>query len=445
MKLLQAFIFFLFLGVHSQQGFQVMHQDKTVIPFQFINNLIFIPVNINGVDLTFLLDTGVSETILFSLENKQVDFKEIEKIKFSGLGEDIDIEGLKSVKNKFSIGKDYVDISHTVYIILDENINFSSHIGIPVNGIIGYHFFKNHPVEINYTSKKITVYSSEKNISKKRKKFKEFPITLEINKPYILADVEMTHEKKTSKLLLDLGNSDAVWLFPSLIKNFVYNRPNIDDYLGRGFNGDIFGKRSRIHALFLGDFEFQKPLTAMPDEYSIQHLKLVKDRKGSIGSDIIRRFTIIFDYPGNKIYLKKNKNFNDPFLFNKSGLDIKHDGMTWDQALVKVETKAKEPVGTEVFNSNNNGNFQYKFVLKPQYSIAGCRKDSPCEIAGLKKDDKIIRIKGKKAGDLNLDQINKLLKEEDGTYIEMEVERKNEKLKLGFYLADPIPYQENQN
>lgn len=59
----------------------------------------------------------------------------------------------------------------------------------------------------------------------------------------------MTTTPKPSKLLIDAGNGD-VWIFPSLIKDFVYNRPNIDDYLGRGFNGDIFGKRSRIEKIF---------------------------------------------------------------------------------------------------------------------------------------------------------------------------------------------------
>ena len=60
MKILQLFFFFFFVGMQSQQGFQVVHHEKTTIPFQFINNLIFIPVNVNGVDLTFLLDTGVT-------------------------------------------------------------------------------------------------------------------------------------------------------------------------------------------------------------------------------------------------------------------------------------------------------------------------------------------------------------------------------------------------
>jgi hypothetical protein len=56
--------------------------NKVKIPFQLINNLVFIPINVNGVELTFLLDSGVKETILFSLEEKMKLAKNIEKSLF---------------------------------------------------------------------------------------------------------------------------------------------------------------------------------------------------------------------------------------------------------------------------------------------------------------------------------------------------------------------------
>ncbi len=442
MKSLKIFFFFLFCFSSAQKGFEISTPKKTVIPFQLINNLIFIPLNINGVELTFLLDSGVNETILFSLDEKEIKFNDTEKVKFSGLGESKNIEGLRSDNNVVNIGKGYQDLKHTIYIILDESINFSSHVGIPVNGIIGYHFFKNKPVEIDYITKKITVYSDEKTFSKRKKKFKEFPITVEGNKPYLMTDVEMMREKVASKMLLDLGNSDAIWLFPKVIENFVYNRPNIDDYLGQGFNGDIFGKRSRIHGFYIGDFAFEKPLTAMPDEFSIQSLKIVPDRKGSVGSDILRRFTLIFDYQEKKIYLRKNKHFNDPFLFNKSGLDIQHDGMTWQQDLVRVETAKTEKAREGIVAYESEDKFKYNFVLKPQYSVAGCRKEAQCYIAGIRKDDKIISINNKKSGDWTLQKINDLMKQEDGTTVTFDMERNRQKMTFKLILKDPIPYQD---
>ena len=442
MKFLKILFLFFFTVSWGQNIFTISDSKKTVIPFQLINNLIFIPLNINGVDLIFLLDSGVNETILFSLENKEVNFNNTEKIKFSGLGESKNIEGLRSDNNVVKIGKNFKDSKHTIFIILDESINFSSHVGIPVNGIIGYQFFKDHAVRIDFISKKITVFNDKNTFEKRKKKFTEFPITLESNKPYLMTGVEMKDTKVDSKMLIDLGNSDAVWLFPKLIKDFVYNRPNIEDYLGQGFNGDIFGKRSRIHRFYLGDFSFEKPLTAMPDEYSIQSLRLVANRKGSVGSEILRRFYVILDYQNQKIYLKKNKHFDDPFLFNKSGLDIQHDGMTWEQDLVNVETKKNTNIKDGLKVYENADQFKYNFVLKPVYSVSGCRINSPCFIAGIRKGDQIVSINKKTAGNFTLQKINELLKAEEGTKITFEITRKNEKMTFQIKLIDPIPYQD---
>jgi len=438
---LKLFLLALFFSIFidAQNSFELVNVKKAVIPFKLINNLIFIPINVNGAELTFMLDTGVAETILFSLDNKEVKLQNIEKIKFSGLGGNVSIDGFKSDRNTAKIGDHIINSSMLLYIVIDEEFNISSHIGIPVNGVIGYHFFKNHPISIDYISKKITVYQDDDVFKKKIRKFEQMPMTVENDKPYLIADVEMTKEKKNSKLLIDLGNSDAIWLFPTLIKDFVYNRPNIDDYLGRGFNGDIYGKRSRIHNFYLGDFKFEMPLTAMPDEYSIQHVTLVKDRKGSVGGEIMRRFSVIFDYSGGKLYLKKNKNFDEPFHFNMSGLDFKQDGLEWQEDRVKIEPKKLSEANTEVSVINN---FQYKFILKPIFSIAGVRKDSPGFKAGLKKDDRVITINGNRTADMTMEKIMEMMKSEEGRTITMVIQRKNKEMTFNFVLEDPIPYQE---
>jgi len=64
----------------------------------------------------------------------------VQKIKLRGLGDNEAIEGLKSSNNTLSF-KGLIDRHHDVFIVLDQDFNFSSHIGIPVNGIIGYQFF----------------------------------------------------------------------------------------------------------------------------------------------------------------------------------------------------------------------------------------------------------------------------------------------------------------
>lgn len=437
-KLLLCFVWCFW--IHGQEGFVLENTNKTVIKFKLINNLIFIPMTINGVELNFMLDSGIAETLLFSLENKDVDFKNIEKITFRGLGETVSVDALKSINNNVTIGKNFIDKSHTVFIVLDEEFNISQDVGIPVNGILGYYFFKNHPVEINYLNKTITIYKDSSEFPKRIKKYSEFPMTVELNKPYIIADVEMKHEKLSSKLLLDLGNTDSVWLFPSLIKDFIYNRPNIDDFLGRGFSGDIFGKRSRINSLSIGKFRMNKPIASMPDEYSIQHLRLVKDRKGSIGSEVLRRFSLIFDYPGNKIYFRANKHLNDPFLIDGSGLEIKQDGLIWEKEQVKAQT-AKINLGNNETNVyNNTDSFQYKFSLKPIFKVSGTRKDSPAQKSGIIKGDEIVTVDGKKANELTLNKIHQILKTDESRKVTIEIKRNEIPRKIDLFLEDPIPY-----
>ena len=78
-------IFFLLvfaLPLLAQDEFHFVSQNKKVsIPFKLINNLIFIPIKVNGIELNFLLDSGVEETILFGLEDKkEVSFFNVEKI-----------------------------------------------------------------------------------------------------------------------------------------------------------------------------------------------------------------------------------------------------------------------------------------------------------------------------------------------------------------------------
>ena len=51
----------------AQNDFFLNKDESERINFEFASNLIIIPVSINGVTLSFILDTGVSRPILFNL------------------------------------------------------------------------------------------------------------------------------------------------------------------------------------------------------------------------------------------------------------------------------------------------------------------------------------------------------------------------------------------
>lgn len=123
-----------------------------------------------------------------------------------------------------------------------------------------------------------------------------------------------------------------------------------------------------------------------------------------------------------------------------SGLDFQQDGMQWEKDMVNLESKRRDNGTTGVELINNS--LQYKFVLKPLFSIAGVRKDSPGDKAGLKKGDQLITINGRKTSEMTLNKIMEMMKSEEGKIINMVIMRKNQELRLSFTLEDPIPYQE---
>lgn len=432
-------LFLLFIlcqhAVWAQSGFQFETQkDKVIIPFQLINNLIFIPIQVNGVELNFLLDSGVEETILLSLEDKtEVSFNHVEKIQLRGLGSEEAIEGMKSSDNILSF-KGLADRKHDVYIVLDQSFNFSSHIGIPVNGIIGYHFFKNNLVEINYNRKKIIVYKDTERLRKKiNKKFTALPITIERKKPYILANVALNNQDIPAKLLVDIGNSDALWLFENSKKNITIPNQKFEDYLGRGFSGDINGYRAKIPKLTLSNFEFNQPIIAFPDSISIKSVNMVTNRVGSVGGEILKRFNIIFDYAQQTMFLKKSRYYSEPFTYNMSGIELQNGGLQWVQETVKLNTVSND-VSFDNTGEKIENNFKYKFSLKPVYTIANVRKHSPAETCGLQKGDTIVSINKIEAYKYSLQAINDLLKSEEGKGFYFVIEREGKTLKFYFQL-----------
>lgn len=426
--------------IFSQNGFHFNdNTDKVTIPFKFINNLIFIPIKVNGVELNFLLDTGVEETLLFSLEDKkEVGFYNIEKISFIGLGGADSIEGLKSTNNTLEI-KNFISTNHLLYIILDQDFNLSSHIGIPVNGILGYHFFKNYLVEINYDKRRIIVYKDNSKYKNRiEKKYKKIPITIEKSKPYMVGKVVVDVAEIPSKLLIDIGNSDAIWLFQNLSNSIKIPFKNFDDYLGKGFSGDVEGKRARISKISIADFNFYKPIVAFPDSSSIKNVKMVADRVGSIGGEILKRFLVVFDYANKQMYLRKSKNFSLPFGYNKSGLEIQHNGLQWVQETVRLETIPLQEYKFDSQGKRGTEDFKYKFQLKPIYEIANVRKNSPAANCGLQKGDIIISINKIPSHKYSLQKINSILKSEGEKWIYMEVERGSLLLKYSFQLLDVL-------
>lgn len=93
------FFFFSFniLHLNAQDNFILNDDVSERINFEFISNLIIIPIEVNGVELSFVLDTGVSKPILFNLSQRDsIDLKNAKTFYLHGLGAEGKLKALRS-------------------------------------------------------------------------------------------------------------------------------------------------------------------------------------------------------------------------------------------------------------------------------------------------------------------------------------------------------------
>lgn len=424
---------------YSQSNFVIQNKKKSdKVKFKLINNLIVIPVEINGVELSFLLDTGVSKPIIFNFLNVSdtLKIKNAEKIFLRGLGAGESVEALKSKNNVFRIG-DAIKLNQDLYAVYDANLNFAPRLGVPVHGILGFDLFKDLVVEINYSHKYIRITEPKKFKYKDCKKCEKFNLEFYNNKPYINTKVKINNKQIPVKLLIDSGGSDALWLFEDDTLGIVSSNKYFEDFLGHGLSGSVYGKRSKIDEFSLNRFVLKRANVAFPDSTSIFFAKKFAGRNGSLAGNILKRFNIIMDYQRATVIFKKNGYFKENFSYNKSGIELAHSGVR----LVKErENSVSDDNGLNNKTGENGTKIVfdtgYKFSLKPAYAIVELRMNSPAQKAGLKNGDIVLSVNGKPAHEFSLQQIMHKFYEDDGKKIRLRIDRGGVVLNYSFVLED---------
>jgi hypothetical protein len=330
--------------------------------------------------------------------------------------------------------------NESIYIILKDFFDLSSKMGTTIHGIIGYNLIKNFVVKINYKAKQIDFYNPDTYAYKKCKKCEILPIEFYRKKPFVNVALQLdTLGTKLIpvKMLVDSGGSDAIWLFENFNAEIKTPKRFFNAILGEGLSGTIFGKRSRIPKLKIGKFEIKKPTVSFLDSLSTLNAQKFKNRNGSIGGNILKRFTVWLDYPGKQIMLKKNSSFKAAFNYNMSGLDIVYGG----KELVKEEFSKPSTFsyGEQTGGDNTISfitDFKYKFMST--YEIRGVVKNSVSGKAGLKVGDVVLAINRKLVYNYSLNDIISKLQEKENKKIRITVKRNGLKMTFIFRLEKRI-------
>lgn len=382
---------------------------KVVIPFKLINNLIIIPLTINDSDtLNFILDTGVSATLITELrEDEVIPINYVRTVKIGGLGEGDTIEAYYSPDNRIQIGK-AKGLGQDVLIVKENIFHLSSFLGKKVNGLIGYSLFKDFIVEIDYQYKRVILHEHHKYEKKYREKkasnkWVTLPITLFRQKPYV--DVDLVQKNGAAlevKLLLDSGASHGMALYHTANDQIQLHQNRIRSFLGSGISGEIHGYLGRIATLSIDKFDLNNVVASYPDEEGIRRALIYSERDGSIGAEVLKRFKVFLNYRDSTMILKPSKYFDDEFSYNISGIGI-----------------------------------STPYPNVPVYSVTHVRDSSIAHKSDIRKGDILIEINRRGSQYYELTELNQLF-QEAGKQVRLKILRGQEVLNKEFILEKEL-------
>ncbi|MCC5919338.1 MAG: aspartyl protease family protein [Cyclobacteriaceae bacterium] len=389
-------------------GFRFTEKGNQIeIPIEIANNLVVVPVKVNGlIDLKFIVDTGVPTAILTEKFITDVlDVKFSRSIPLVGAAGGIAINAL--LTNDVRIDMKGVEGVGQALLVLEEDfLELSNYLGIEVHGIIGYELFRNFTVQIDYRHRVMRLYKTRTFRPKRNEKV--FDLEIDGMKPYMKMQIDQPDSSYTAKLLIDTGAGHPLLLDPRIDPRVSLPDERIETQLGRSLTGILEGELGRVPAIRWGDFAFEDVLSSFPKSSatSEENLKLFKDsgRSGSIGSEVLKRFRVTFDYKSGKIYFKKQYwRYREPFEHDMSGLYVRAAGPQLQE-----------------------------------FVIIDIKEGSPADEAGLRYGDQIISINATHANDLDFQSIHRLFRSKDGKKIRIRYLRNGERGKAKFRLKRKI-------
>ena len=373
-----------FVSAHAQYFDINGHSKKVTIPFRMIRNMVVIKLKINNKGpFNFIMDSGVGLMVITDpelIDSVNIPGKRIIKLGGCGEGEaydayvtsplQIDIPGLTSYNVSAAILK-------------TDHFGLSNYAGMPIHGLLGYEFFSNLAVKVNFDDSTLTVYRPKDE--RLYNKGEKIPITIENHKPFLEANVYLPDGTvKKSKLVIDLGAGHPISLenmadSPELPKNCIHAN------LGMSFTGPVCGFLSRINEIELGKYKIKNLISSFPEADSLKR-RFMEKRDGNLGVGLLKKFVVVFDYYNKVIYLKPGPSYHEAFEHDMSGLEYYAAG----------------------------DGFSRVIISRVEPGSAG-------DAIGLEKDDEIVSINFKPTANMTLEQIDDLFKSQNERSLLLEI------------------------
>jgi hypothetical protein len=312
------------------------------IPFELLNEHVVISVSVNGSEpFRFVLDTGMPfygatlspspRTDALSLENPD--------------GLSVMVAGMEDytprVGTGVTLGLPGVEFTDQVVTVIPLPGCEEGKPLIESDGVIGLSVFDSFVVEIDYDDQVITLTEPDKFSYKGAGV--EIPIRLG---PVRMPEVAFTIETDAGQLVpvgLVVDTGAALAMTITLKPGDTLSLPDGAKDLVVGYSswGEVRGKLGRVQSLGLGDLSLDDVLVTF-FEHGAPGVPPCGEN-GLVGSEVLQRFTVTFDYAGERMFLDPGRRFDEPFEFNMTGIAYRRttDG-TFEIVGVLPDTPASE-------------------------------------------------------------------------------------------------------
>ena len=343
-------------------------KKSTTVPFRLYRNHVHVEAEFNGAKkLELILDTGMPAPGVLLMGGAAV--REL-NLAYAGEAR-VGGAGGGSFPAKVAVGValrigDLLLEGQTAIVKMDDPAAAPADQGVnetivDSSGVIGYALFSRFVVAIDYDRLLLTL--AEPDDFDYQGQGSRLPLAFEANFPFIDCAAQLADGKSVSlKMIVDLGATHALSLN-------IGAQPDIQApgrfirFWGRGAGGEVSGRLGRVRSLSLGKFALTHIVAGF---YDAKLMPLEKD--GNLGSDVLRRFNLVFDYSRRSMIVEPNSHFSEPFESAMSGI---------------LAEKAA------------SGEFVIRHILPA----------SPASEAKLQENDRILEINGLPAGRMSSDDL----------------------------------------
>ena len=286
-----------------------------VVPLRLVANTLIVSASLNRQpDSELLFDTGAENSITPETARK--------------LGLDVEW-GFRAVgfgSKTLNVGRTKiasvqiggVTLFNQTFYVVPLPYALTRGLEVHVIGVLGYQVLRNLPITINYQNEFLTLHNAQ-----------SFHYSGNgVAVPFCLSDrepvVQGSIDGISGTFRIDTGSAAPLSLFAPYVagQNLVQRfSAHLQGAAGEGLGGTETAFFARVHTLSLGGVEIHQLSTELLQD--TKGIGAQTDEAGDVGTEVLKRFNVTFDYPHRVIYFEKNAHYNEPDVFDRSGLALR--------------------------------------------------------------------------------------------------------------------------